>query len=99
MKKEDLKQMYPRPIGNKILLKEIDVKDMLIIVATNKDSDKYFEIVEVGEGEEVKNYGLKVGDVVMVNNSIRLYDLMVGKYFIADLYNIEIVLEKREIVI
>jgi chaperonin GroES len=62
--------MKVKPLGDRILVKEASAEEVTksgIILPDTAEKKKsgIYEIVEVGEGEEIKKLGLKVGDKVM----------------------------------
>jgi chaperonin GroES len=62
--------MNVKPLGNRILVKQLSVEEVTksgIILAqtTDKQEKSQYEIVAVGNGDQITQLGLKVGDKVV----------------------------------
>jgi chaperonin GroES len=73
--------MQVKPIGNRILVKTLSKEEVTasgIILAPNAEQSEksQYEIVAVGNGEEVSKLGLSVGQVVVAGKNRRSKRLM-----------------------
>ena len=62
--------MQIKPIGNRILVKQLEAEEVTksgIILAPNADKQEksQYEIIALGNGEDISELGLKVGDKVV----------------------------------
>ena len=62
--------MKVKPLGNRVLVKQLSSEEVTksgIVLPETADKEKKAQgrIVELGNGEEVKSLGLKVGDTVV----------------------------------
>lgn len=81
--------MKIRPIGNRILLKmkkaEQKTAGGIYLPESSVEEKKQGEIIAIGEGKEVKELGLKIGDIVFYdgynNSEIKDGD---NKYVVVD---------------
>lgn len=63
--------MNIRPLGNRILVKQISTEEVtasgIVLPSTDKEKPNQGVVKAVGNGELIGKYGIKVGDTVVFN--------------------------------
>lgn len=64
--------MNIKPLGNRVLVKQLSVEEVTasgIVLPSNNDKEKpnQGEVIAVGDGELISQYGIKVGDRIVFN--------------------------------
>ncbi len=81
--------MKMKPLGNRVLVKQLmpeeTTKSGILLPATSDQKEKsQYEIVTVGNGEEIAKLGLKVGDIVVAGkysgDEVEMEEDRDGKY-------------------